>query len=301
METENKYATDKMHDDVDQLLICDDEREFLFQLFASNPTFYFDIINNYTVMKNGVEICLPDLFNINVRRIKGKLEIKFKFHDNDRITTIGFEPDDSLDIYTDERIYQAFADRVDLMIKNASDSRSHLQNDRLKATKLGKISINKTLYEEQVKNNGMLFDYNNTTKLHRFLCLHRKDLLDDDDIPTYDLIDEAPPKFANEEHDDLVFDVSSKKTNFDEVKNEDNNVYNDVIAQPAKNINVSARPCFENKLLYKLSKMPGFTDLYNKLSSINKTSEYYTLLSLAEKGDDYEKYIIFNYIDEKLN
>lgn len=89
-----------------------DNRPGVFELIASDPKYFIDLIYNYKE-HNGQPIDLPYLFNIKRVRDRGRLIIKFKFGDDDRWEEVGYESFD----FSDEDVYHAFSQKVELMLR----------------------------------------------------------------------------------------------------------------------------------------------------------------------------------------
>ncbi len=119
----NEEDIESLHEEVQILLSGAQENiNDVFELFASNPEYYLNLINTYNKTKNGEEIYLPDLFNLRSYRNKGKLIIKFKLNDNDKWQEIGYNSNK----YTDEDVYQSFSDKVISLISHPENNRKHL-------------------------------------------------------------------------------------------------------------------------------------------------------------------------------
>lgn len=120
------YSSDEFHDEVECLLAGTNAE--IMELIATDPKYYLDIVQNYTRMRDGREIYLPDLFNILVSRSNGGLKIKFKMSDNTQWYEIGFNGGD----FSDRDVYKAFSEKVNALIRNPPQSRRDFLNDTMK-------------------------------------------------------------------------------------------------------------------------------------------------------------------------
>ena len=162
---------DNFDDDVDLILQLDDDRESLYELFASNPKHYLDLINNYNQLPSGHEIYLPDLVNLMQERTgktktcPGQLSIKFKLHDNDNWNVIGYTNDYECD-YTDDLIYTNFSTRVELLI-DISRKKPKPTQDKMAQDNMVKVSLQSLAELGLSKNNNII--NRNVSKMRTFL------------------------------------------------------------------------------------------------------------------------------------
>jgi hypothetical protein len=98
------------------------------ELVATDPEHYLDIVQNYTHMRDGRKIYLPDLFNIIVNRMGGRLSIKFKMSDNTQWHEIGFNGGN----FDDQAVYKAFSEKVTTLIRNPTISRRDFLSDTMR-------------------------------------------------------------------------------------------------------------------------------------------------------------------------
>jgi hypothetical protein len=133
---------DQRDEDVELMLQLDDDRESLYELIASNPKYYFELISTYDTLPSGHQIYLPDLLNLMQTRTKktNELVVKFKFHDNDNWTTIGY--DDNRDSYSDELIYSNFVSRVALMISLSKQPKKNIDKLQVSVQALNSLNLN---------------------------------------------------------------------------------------------------------------------------------------------------------------
>ena len=96
-------------------------------MFAIEPEYYINLVNNYKCTRNGEEIYLPNLLNIKTSRTKGKFVIKFRLNDNDRWEEVGYDGN----CFTDDDVYSAFSHKVALLLRRPrrGDSRAHLNTE----------------------------------------------------------------------------------------------------------------------------------------------------------------------------
>jgi hypothetical protein len=122
-EAVDQYSTNGIHEDVECML--SGSSQDIIELISSDPEHYLGIVQNYTHMRDGREIYLPDLFNVLINRTQGRLTIKFKMSDNTQWYEIGFTGGD----YDDQVVYEAFTEKVKGLIKNPPMSRRAFLED----------------------------------------------------------------------------------------------------------------------------------------------------------------------------
>lgn len=120
------YNSDEIHDEVLDLLAANNAE--IIELISTDPEYYLGIVQNYTRMKDGREIYLPDLFNILVNREGGRLKIKFKMSDNTQWYEVGFNGGD----FDDKAVYKAFTEKVNTILKSPQLSRHEFLADTMK-------------------------------------------------------------------------------------------------------------------------------------------------------------------------
>lgn len=137
-----RWDTPEIHNEVEDILCSAEDRRTLFELFASDPRYYIELINNYKKTKDGSDIFLPDLLNIKTSRIKnGKFIIKFKFNDDDRWEEVGYDSN----AYSDDDTYKAFSEKVKILLMRPKNQRDHLR------TELTDVSVPKKPVAEETQ------------------------------------------------------------------------------------------------------------------------------------------------------
>jgi hypothetical protein len=155
------YSSEKIHEEVELLLSADDHRDIL-RLVMYDPKFYIGIIQNYQRTRDGTEISLPTLLNINPTRSKGRLSIKYRMHDNARWEEVGWRDGHA----TDDDVYDAFVKKVQVYLESWSGdvgdverTRAHVMNS------FESVVPEKDQYATKVVSQGL---QTNLTALDRF-------------------------------------------------------------------------------------------------------------------------------------
>jgi hypothetical protein len=121
-----EYNSADIHDEVECMLEGDNAD--ILELIATDPKYYLDLVQNYTHMRDGREIYLPDLFNILIRRTDDKLTIKFKMSDNTQWYEIGFHGGE----FNDDTVYDAFAEKVIDLVRHPALTKRQMIEESLK-------------------------------------------------------------------------------------------------------------------------------------------------------------------------
>lgn len=126
----SKYNSPDTHDEVECLLEGSDNgsNALCMELIATDPKYYLDLVQHYTHTRDGREIYLPDLLNILIRRVNGRLTIKFKMSDNTQWYEVGYTGGD----FDDDAVYAKFAEKVNEIIRNPPPSKRSQIEDTLR-------------------------------------------------------------------------------------------------------------------------------------------------------------------------
>lgn len=119
------YQTDDMHNEVE--LMLEGSNAEIIELISTDPEYYLDIVKNYTKMRDGRTIYLPDLFNILVRRENDCLRIKFKLSDNSEWHEVGYG-----NFVPDKEVYKAFTEKVKWALTRPVGSHRKLLEETMK-------------------------------------------------------------------------------------------------------------------------------------------------------------------------
>jgi hypothetical protein len=146
------YGSEEIHDEIECMLSGTNQE--ILELIATDPKYYFDLVEHYTHMRDGCEIYLPDLFNLLIKRSNGRLTVKFKMSDNTQWYEIGYSGGD----FNDDNVYKSFTEKIDSLVKNpAPVSHRELLNDTMKPdVKEAPVMVNQG-------------NQNKLTKIDRFL------------------------------------------------------------------------------------------------------------------------------------
>lgn len=104
--------TDEIHDEVETFLSGDGPE--IMELFATDPEYYLNIVQNYKRDREGNPVYLSDLCNIIVNRMGGRLHIKFKLTRDSQWYEVGFMDGN----YNDEETYAAFSEKVAFALRS---------------------------------------------------------------------------------------------------------------------------------------------------------------------------------------
>ena len=172
------------HEDIEILLLCDDDRESMFEIIADNPQYYLGLIQTYEHTRDGSEIYLPDLFNIIMKRENNCLTIKFKLYDNDKWESVGYDSND----HTDDDVYKAFTEKVNFLLKFP----------RKKPTSSNYIKVHSDELDAMNIKSGSICDQNVTSKLKKYLMKNKAlcDMTNNIDV-MIDITAEASEKLSS--------------------------------------------------------------------------------------------------------
>lgn len=104
--------TDEIHDEVETFLSGDGPE--IMELFATDPEYYLNIVQNYKRDREGNPVYLSDLCNIIVNRMGGRLHIKFKLTRDSQWYEVGFMDGN----FNDEETYAAFSEKVAFALRS---------------------------------------------------------------------------------------------------------------------------------------------------------------------------------------
>jgi hypothetical protein len=280
-----------VHEEVFNMLLNYNDMETVYELIASDPKYYFELIKNYTKTKEGYDIYLPDLFNILIKKENGNLIVKFKFYDNDAWTSVGYDNEN----YNDS-VYEAFTDQVHFLLKNPAKRRNFTQS----LMENGSEEINVNVYSDHLDskiNPNNLVNQNTTSKIQKYLMKY---------YPEYVTLEpvkilkgsppepEAPKEVPKREPPQLPTVTPLPKEEPTEQKI-DNELLNKVLLSTLNN------QTYVSEYTYRLSVLmkdaPELKPLFDKLNR-GKSETYYKLMDLVKSGNlsEYEKFETYCYL-----
>jgi hypothetical protein len=279
------------HEEVFNMLLNYNDMETVYELIASDPKYYFELIKYYTKTKEGYDIYLPDLFNILIKKENGNLIVKFKFYDNDAWTSVGYDNEN----YNDS-VYEAFTNQVHFLLKNPAKRRNFTQS----LMENGSEEINVNVYSDHLDpklNPNNLVNQNTTSKIQKYLMKY---------YPEYVTLEpvkilkgsppepEAPKEVPKREPPQLptVAPLPNEEPTEQKI---DNELLNKVLLSTLNN------QTYVSEYTYRLSVLmkdaPELKPLFDKLNR-GKSETYYKLMDLVKSGNlsEYEKFETYCYL-----
>ena len=298
------------HNDVEELFKYDQNRFDLFRIIAHDPKYYFKLISNYSVTREGDDIYLPDLLNIMSRKENRSLIIKFRINDNSSMIAVGYDsaPLDDEATYTEFRAYiendmvrhHAFSE-TKVAIAHA-DSAFEIFDDDLetKIQELKEIDVKRRInrsgpeYEEELKERlfSPRIDVMNTSKLRTYLTKIGK-------LPKREIIIKS--RAEDNERKRLIAEEASRVAKIAKTLRKQKERDNKVISHMRKASSENSSELITELSTMKDINLDGpFVTLISKLKRINKSDAYNQLMLLANTADHYEKHLIMTYIDKNM-
>ena len=308
------WTSDEVHDHVMDLLMCEEDREDIFALFASDPKYYLDLFKNYVKTKEGFDIYLPYLFNITTKRTKGRLYISFKLYDNDKWVEVGYD----IDTCKDEDVYKSFSEQVHYQIKHPQNKREKIKNISIHSSLADKVNVNNLVnlnnvskaYKYMLDNYPNYIKKTNSDQLDVLPKIDSKEETNTQEkvqLPMSQMVKEPQvvqgpqmvqgpqvvqgPQTTQIKDFNKIFNEAYEKQQ--EVKEQKSEIKEVLVNTIKEKLNMST---FVSPFVYQLSKLDNFSDL---LKSLNRsfTAQEYELLELVNKyGSEYEKHSVYNYL-----